>query len=230
MSLAVVFDLDDTLYLERHYVRSGFLAAADWLQQSKGLDGFAPVAWRLFEQGVRGDTFNRALAELGVTADEDLVAGAVAAYRGHMPKIELLPDARAAIARCKAGGVPMGLLSDGYLAVQERKVEALGLAKLLDAIVLSDALGRDAWKPAEQPYRAVERALGLLEARFIYVGDNPLKDFVTARRLGWRTVRVRRPGGEHQNTPAPATHEADVTVSSLDDLNWESYLPARDSQ
>ena len=30
---AVVFDLDDTLYLERYYVRSGYRAVAEHLQQ-----------------------------------------------------------------------------------------------------------------------------------------------------------------------------------------------------
>ena len=38
---AIVFDLDDTLYLERDYVRSGARAVATWLAPQLGLD---PVA------------------------------------------------------------------------------------------------------------------------------------------------------------------------------------------
>ena len=37
MRRAVVFDIDDTLYLERDYVRSGFTAAGAWARTELGL-------------------------------------------------------------------------------------------------------------------------------------------------------------------------------------------------
>jgi len=46
------------------------------------------------------------------------------------------------------------------------------------------------------------------------VADNPRKDFIGARQLGWRTVRVLRPAGEHAGyspTPAEAA-DADITT------------------
>ena len=43
-----VFDLDDTLILERDYVHSGFQTVGRHLWRSRGLDGFAEEAWRLF--------------------------------------------------------------------------------------------------------------------------------------------------------------------------------------
>ncbi len=36
MILAAIFDLDDTLYLERQYVRSGYAAVAEYLQSKMG--------------------------------------------------------------------------------------------------------------------------------------------------------------------------------------------------
>jgi len=56
----VVFDLDDTLYLERDYVRSGFRAVDAWLA-SRGILGFFGEAWANFENGLRGKAFDRAL-------------------------------------------------------------------------------------------------------------------------------------------------------------------------
>ena len=55
----VVFDLDDTLYLERDYVRSGFRAVDAWLA-SRGILGFFGEAWANFENGLRGKAFDRA--------------------------------------------------------------------------------------------------------------------------------------------------------------------------
>src|SRR5437667_312129 len=55
----------------------------------------------------------------------------------------------------------------------------------------------------------VEAATGCTGRGCLYLGDNPRKDFVAARRRGWRTVRVRRPEGEHAalETGDTADHE-----------------------
>ncbi|MDB5525364.1 MAG: putative hydrolase of the superfamily, partial [Rhizobium sp.] len=37
----LVFDLDDTLYLERDFARSGFRATGDWLKNTMGIDSLA---------------------------------------------------------------------------------------------------------------------------------------------------------------------------------------------
>jgi FMN phosphatase YigB (HAD superfamily) len=53
----------------------------------------------------------------------------------------------------------------------------------------------------------------------VYVADNPLKDFVAARRVGMATVRVRRPGGEYvQQDPPTEQHRADIVIQTLDML------------
>ena len=55
-ALGVAFDLDDTLYLERDYVRSGFRAVAEYAV--RGADVSAEDAftflWHDFLAGVRG--------------------------------------------------------------------------------------------------------------------------------------------------------------------------------
>jgi len=46
--MPIVLDLDDTLYLERDYVRSGFKAVDQWLRMHKSFNDFYEEAWRLF--------------------------------------------------------------------------------------------------------------------------------------------------------------------------------------
>src|SRR5438105_4418137 len=57
----VVFDLDDTLYLEREYVRSGFLYVASTLHGKGGVHQaeIFESLWGLFEVGIRPNTFDR---------------------------------------------------------------------------------------------------------------------------------------------------------------------------
>ena len=47
----VAFDVDDTLYLERDYVRSGFRAVAERVRRDHGLEGFFEGAWDAFSSG-----------------------------------------------------------------------------------------------------------------------------------------------------------------------------------
>src|SRR3546814_902485 len=90
----VVLDLDDTLYLERDYVRSGFKAVEQWLALERAAAGFSDTCWRLFEGGHRGDIFDQGLLELGLDSHAELVAQLVTVYREHHPDIALQPDAR----------------------------------------------------------------------------------------------------------------------------------------
>ena len=80
---AVVFDLDDTLFPEREFVRSGFAAVGAWMQRDRGVVGFGAAAWRRFEAGERKRAFDEALAELEVASEPGLVEKLVSIYREH---------------------------------------------------------------------------------------------------------------------------------------------------
>lgn len=212
---AVVFDLDDTLYPESAYVASGFRAVGDALSREHGVTGFGELAASLAASGVRGNVFDEALRRLGRGDDAGrLVPWCVTTYREHLPAIELFPEAREALEELH-GQVKLGVLTDGWLAAQRRKVEALGLAARVDAVVFSDSFGREHWKPSPVPYRAVAEALGVAHDGCVYVADNPAKDFITARSLGWRTVQVSRPGQTHPAVPPSEAHAADATAAGL---------------
>jgi len=218
---AVVLDLDDTLYPEAAYVRSGFRAVAARAQETLGVpaaDAEAELV-ALFEEGVRGDTFDRWLAARGLGGDvavDDLVA----AYRAHAPEIAPFPDAGALLRRLRADGSAVGLLSDGDPAVQGRKLDALGLRDAFDAIVVTGELGPDAVKPSPRGFEEVLRGLGdAPPGEAVYVSDNPAKDFVGARRAGMRSIRVRRAGGIYAHLePETPEHAPDAEVSGLDEV------------
>jgi putative hydrolase of the HAD superfamily len=201
---AVVFDLDDTLYPEWQYVDSGMRAVASWLEQVLGFPArrsFEELC-RLRETAERGQTFNRWSEIHGL---EPHVWGSrmLQTYRRHMPQIQPYPDVNAVLQRLSSR-CRLGLVSDGYQETQRRKWTALLLDKYFQAVVFSDELGAEHWKPSPVPFRTVLDRLAVPAESAVYVGDNPHKDFRGARGIGMGTFRLRRDDGLYRALDLPA--------------------------
>lgn len=220
----VVFDIDDTLYLERDYVLSGFAAVARHVEDVYGCPEFAATCTRLFEQGARGDVFNRGLQELGLPVEPAAVRELVTLYREHTPDIQLLPDSLDLLGQL-CGRRELAVISDGPLSSQQRKVHALGLSQWVDDVLLTDAWGRDFWKPHSRAFAAVEARFAVKGSDCVYIADNPHKDFIAPRARGWSTVRVRRPGALHAALEADGA--ADVECGNLREIPRWSELTRR---
>lgn len=217
MIKVLVFDLDDTLFSEHDFVRSGFQAVANWLEKKYSITNFFAVAWELFEQGKRGNIFNLALEEMGVKYEPEIIAELLQVYREHFPKIVLHNDAKTAISYFQSKK-NLGIITDGYLRVQQNKVQALGIKTDFDWIIYTDFYGRDCWKPSPIPYLKAMEWSQATGSECVYVGDNPNKDFVTAKQLNWLTIQICREFGEYTNVITSSKYEADLRIESLIDL------------
>jgi putative hydrolase of the HAD superfamily len=213
MSRLVVFDLDDTLYLERDFVRGGFRAVGDYLRRERGVRGFFRAAWRRFTSGERALIFDKVLAEKGVAAGPGLVRKLLSIYRGHRPRLRLCADARRFLER-PPKGVELAVITDGRLPVQRAKVRELGVDKLVDEIICTGRWGPRYAKPHPRAFRLLERRFGRTGPDCLYIGDNPAKDFKAPRELGWTAVRLRRPAGLHVGARSPGVLE----LRSCDEL------------
>jgi putative hydrolase of the HAD superfamily len=214
----VVLDIDDTLYLERDYVRSGFRAVGTWARRSLGVPDLGERAWAAFESGARGTIFDDALGGAGIEATPEVIGQMVACYRDHTPDITLLADARACLdALAEAGGrTAVAVVTDGPLASQSAKAASLGLATWSQHVIFTEALGAGMGKPHPRAFELVQQRLGVGGDRCVYAADNPAKDFVAPHGLGWRTIRVRRRGGLH--CEVPGGDDIDHEVSDMTDL------------
>lgn len=212
---AVVFDLDDTLFAETDYVVSGLRCVADHCAQQYGGDReriFGEL-WSSFRTNARVPLFDAWLAERGYPASD--VATLLNVYRSHDPRIQLEPTTTEML-RALRRNYRLGLMTDGRAATQRMKVAALRLESLFDAIVLSDEIGSQAWKPDPRPYLEVAARLGVAAGECVYFADNPAKDFIGARGAGFASVRVRLAGGLHFHVePVDAAYRPDAEVTSL---------------
>jgi len=214
---AVVFDLDDTLYAERDYVRSGYRAVAEHLRRQTGrTEPFEDWLWRRFEAGQAGGALDALDEHFSLSLGPEGLAGLVGVYREHRPLIAPRPGAPEVLRRL-GRRFRLGLLSDGYLPAQRLKLDALGIAPLLDAVVMTEEMGREFWKPAPEGYAAVRDMLGAADERCVYVADNPAKDFVAPNRMGWRTVQLVCAGQIHSAKYAPEGGQPQVVVGSLEE-------------
>jgi putative hydrolase of the HAD superfamily len=216
----LVLDLDDTLYLERDYVRSGFS------QIASHLDGYGVVAatevfdflWSGFENGERGRAFDALFRRWPGLADHETVQSLVERYRGHSPAIALLEPA-AVEGLGDRTGLRLGLISDGWPASQVKKLTALGITDVFDSTVLTGIWGTAYSKPNHLAFATMERELGLNAASLAYLADNPHKDFVAPNERGWLSLRLRMPGQLHAKEEAAEPRFApEHEVSGLMDV------------
>lgn len=216
----LIFDLDDTLYNERDFVYAGFTNVAIFLgkKHQRSSDEILAVILNIFHEKGRGKIFDELCTVFDFQEDIDTL---VNIYRNVQPALKLYKDAEDLLNRVK-GRYGLGIITDGMGFVQWNKIEALGLKRYIDKIIVTDDFGKDFWKPSIQPFLKMMDHFGGRPEEYVYVGDNPLKDFIAPKKLGMHSVRIIRDVGDYMQIAVPSEFEADYTIYSLADL--EKYL------
>ena len=200
----VIFDLDDTLYPEKEYVRSGYRKIADALGRPECED----ILWGYFLQK------KSAIDELAANYDisfskEELLE----IYRQQNPDIHLYEGAKELIEGLKRKGIKVGIITDGRVTGQSRKIEALGLDKIIDDIIITDFLGGVQFrKPCDIAFRIMQNRWRLPFESICYVGDNLSKDFNGPRQLGMKSIYIR-------NTDGLYYREEDMVPESVSEID-----------
>lgn len=180
---AIVFDLDDTLYGEKEYVRSGFRVIADMLPQIEQME---VKLWQAFEQ--RKSAIDEVLSAEGIYTDE-LRQKCLSVYRFHQPNIHLYDGVKELLRQFRADGYKLGIITDGRPEGQRAKIKTLGLDELVDYIIVTDELGGLEYrKPNKAAFVLMREKLGVLFEEMCYIGDNLKKDFIAPEMLGIRAI------------------------------------------
>lgn len=201
---AVIFDLDDTLYPLERFVFSGFDAVSEHLERAFGIprDQARAALRGAFYGGARGAELQACLRHFGLA--EALAPSLVQVIRHHQPALDLPLAAAHALAEMAATW-RIGIVTNGPIEIQSRKVAALGLSDFVDEIVFADGACA---KPAAAPFIEVTRRLRVPMRRSIFVGNDPVCDVYGAWRLGMKTIHIA-------GTPAASALMADAAVHSL---------------
>ena len=181
---AVIFDLDDTLYSEKEYVRSGYRKIAEHFRKPE----LADQMWTVFERG--GRAIDEVLTANKLEAHKE---EALRIYRFQEPDIHLYPGVAEMIARIRRTK-KVGIITDGRPEGQRAKLRALGIK--VDEIIVTDELGGVEFrKPNVTAFRLMQERLAVPFVKMVYIGDNMKKDFIAPEHLGMQTIHFRNPDG-----------------------------------
>lgn len=211
----LIFDLDETLYPERQFIRSGFCAVAERVERRHGVPAAASLATLLgsLRRGNRAEALQALCAAHGLPAS--LVPELVDVIRAHAPSLRLPQESREALVTARARGWRLGVLTNGMPAVQMRKIAALGLSALVDEIVYAQDWGSGRGKPEPEPFEVVMERMRVRPEASVFVGDDPWCDIFGARRARLRTLLVCRTPSQLNRARAC---QADGVVRSIDEV------------
>ena len=195
----VVFDLDDTLYKEIDFLKSGYRKVAEYVWKQIGLSSINDTYYNMMSWYSRGEN---AFAKLNETYGiENSIKEYLDIYRYHQPNIVLSEETKTALTGLKGAGVMMGIISDGRLETQNNKIKALGLSEWIDSDLVLINEEQKNFKPNHWSYdrmmlKCFEKGVEP-DAKFYYVGDNPEKDFLAPNELGWTSICLLNKDGKN---------------------------------
>lgn len=193
----ICFDLDDTLYKEIDYLKSAFQDIAQYAASHCGgcSDSVKILAIKAYNRMLEAyqeglNAFDELNRFLGL---ELPISDYLYIYRNHKPTINLSKEVTNTLDALKRDRIQLGLITDGRSVQQRNKIDALGLKCWIenDDIIISEEFGSE--KPALANFEYfMKRYPGCSD--FLYVGDNPDKDFIAPNILGWETICLRDDG------------------------------------
>lgn len=209
---AVIFDLDDTLYNEKDYVKSGYKAIEEYLIRMLGNSHDYDEKFDLSETSEfmmdclenRHPAIDCLVERLG---RPDLKEKLLDIYRGNIPEISLREEAKAIITELSENNYKIGIITDGRPEGQRNKLKALDLldSDRIDEIIITDELaGRNGdpmqfRKPNSVAFEIMCRRLRVPYINAAYIGDNMSKDFVAPQRLGMRCIHYNNLEGLYRS-------------------------------
>lgn len=185
----VCFDLDDTLYKEIDFLKSGYKKVAEHVEKIFGLDSIIVydrlLLW--YHQGKNPFMTLNETYGIGYPISEYLKI-----YRYHQPNISLSNDTVETLSALQRMGVILAIITDGREITQMQKIDALGLTEWIceENIIINE--NPNHFKPNHWSFDRLMlycyEQYPDVDFSFCYVGDNPQKDFLAPNELKWKTI------------------------------------------
>jgi putative hydrolase of the HAD superfamily len=213
--MILIFDLDDTLYPEITFVQSGFREVANQCSEIFGLDKeecFHEMMDTLKSNG-RGAVFDTLLRNRKIFSKKN-VWKLMQFYRQHTPNISIPVEVKKFLKDNTF--TPMYIVTDGHKCVQKNKIDALKIEKYFKKIFITHRFGLHHSKPSTYCFKLIKEFEQSEWEDMVYIGDNPVKDFINLNKLGMQTIRIL--SGNHANLAAKPGFNAKHTINTFNEL------------
>ena len=224
---AVLFDLDDTLcddtgqMFESIQEVAGLVARGDPAAIARSYGRIASHFWT-YEihqcppeplETIRERLWQQALESAGVTVTPSQLTRLAARYGEAREKTPPpFADAEPTLARLKAHGLKLGLVTNGVSESHVGKLARLGLGHLFDTVLMPDQTGFA--KPDPRQFHLACQRLGVAPEHTLHVGDSLVSDVGGAHGAGLRAVWFNPEGRLCPENSAQPHH----TITSLTDI------------
>ncbi|MCD6479026.1 MAG: HAD-IA family hydrolase [Candidatus Diapherotrites archaeon] len=195
MIRAVLFDLDNTLIdfmkMKRACSEAAVRAMIDSglkIDEQRGIK----ILFDMYEKyGMENQSiFDRFIREVHGELDYEMLAKAIIAYRrvkaGHLMPY---PNVVRTLIKLKERGLKLGIVSDAPIKQAWLRLAELNLCDFFDVVVARKP-GAKA-KPHAMPFKKALQQLKLEPAQILFVGDDPSKDILGAKKLGMKTALAK---------------------------------------
>lgn len=213
----IIFDLDDTLFDEIEYVKSGFKYVSNYFSNYYNLNSNSIYDFMIkdLEINGRGKIFDNMLNFFDIYSKKKVI-DSIRLYRTHKPNI-ILPSYSIDILKyLNKKKIPMYIITDGNKIVQSNKIEALKLTKYIKKEFITHRYGIKHSKPSTYCFEKIAKLENVNFYEMLYIGDNPNKDFINIKKLGFRTIRILQ--GMFKDIQKTKEYEAEINISNLIEL------------
>ena len=194
-----VFDLDDTLYSEIDYLKSGYNFIANEISPDQSENLYQQMMNIYMESGNAFKYLLEKFPEKNLTIEKLLYL-----YRNHNPLISLRIGVLNMLNEIKERNATIGVITDGRGLTQRNKIQALGIMDYIDKLIISEEIGKS--KPSPELFNLfIEKEN--TQKQFYYFADNPAKDFIIPKKLSWCCIGVTVEDNIHSKKLFEFSHE-----------------------
>lgn len=212
MMRAILFDLDETLHDRTASLDWYLTDLYDRCQPSGPLEAFKTRFRELDQNGYadKAAVFGVLQAEFGLTAS---VAELVADVQQNAWKAaQTFSGTERLLKELRARGYKLGIVTNGAVATQTSKLQALGLLDLVDVVLISEQEG--VRKPDPCIFQRAAERLGVGIRECIFVGDHPEYDIQGAQQAGMTGVWMRHSAP----WPDSCSGQPNYTIGCIEEL------------
>lgn len=215
---SIIFDLDNTLYDEKEFNIAAYHNIASYLGRlcNESEKFLFDELFKMFQKksSMYPRLFDDFIKSLGLK--KDVVPKLLQIFALTKVDLKLYSGAEDLLQNLKNKGIKLCLVTNGNVITQQNKVKQLGIAKFFNVIIYARDMGKENEKPNPIAYEKALEMLLVKSKETFCVGDNPYTDFLSAKKLGIRTIRLLK--GEFKNVRLSPDYEADVTVENFSEL------------
>lgn len=216
---AIFFDVDDTLYdqlrpfaraFKRHFNFSDISLEALYIASRKLSDEvfYLTENGQMDKQEMHVYRIKQALKYFGKNISHQKAVMFQRDYEAYQKEITLFPNIVSVFNFCLKKKIQMGIITNGPLNHQKRKIEQLGISNWIPNknIIISSEV--NIAKPDVQIFHLAETKVQLVKESIYYVGDSFQNDVIGAKNAGWKAIWFNH----RSHKKVPNTIEPDYIV------------------